>query len=91
MDQGDPYLWKTDQGGVTTLKDKLLSVIRNPNLNLVINLLMLLLNGGACVSQFLIANLVLANILLMSTLSCVTAVLYWVFVVYDNRRKSSRD
>jgi hypothetical protein len=91
MGQGYPYLWKTNQGGVTTLKNKFLSVIRNPNLNLVINLLMLLLNGGACVSQFLVGNFVLANILLMSTFSCVTAVLYWVFVVYDNRRKSSRD
>jgi hypothetical protein len=67
------------------IKETFLKIVRNPVLNLGINVFMFLLNGGACITQYLTGNLILANILLMSTVSCVTAVLYWAFVVWDKK------
>lgn len=72
-------------GMLHTLKSVFLKALRNPAFNLALNVLMLVMNGVASVSQFLVGNYVLGNLLLVSTISCLSAVAYWAFFVWDSR------
>jgi hypothetical protein len=72
-----------------TLKMAFLIALRQPAFNLFLNLGMLLLNGITCVWQFWSGNYILGNILLVSTVSCVSAVAYWTFFVWDRRNNPS--
>lgn len=58
----------------------LLRVLHNPQLNLVVNIFLMGFTGFMAASQWAVGNTPIATILTVSTVSYITAILFWFLI-----------
>jgi len=61
-------------------KDKILQILRNPLLNLGINIIMMCIQFGMSGLQFYQGDSVAGATFFFSGLSCISAVVYWILI-----------
>jgi hypothetical protein len=62
------------------MRDKILQILKNPLLNLWINIVMMIIQFGMSLIQFTEGDTVAGTTFAFSGLSCISAVTYWILI-----------
>jgi len=62
------------------MRKKLLQILKNPLLNLGINIAMMLIQFGMSIIQFTEGDTVAGTTFAFSGLSCISAIIYWILI-----------